>query len=80
MATILAFDRRARINADLTPDQVLRQCRLAAITRGCSSRDRQAVEDAGRKMLASGVKPHQIIEQAKFIASQLAPPTGPEAA
>lgn len=77
MGQVIPFNRAARAHADLTPDQVLRRCRIAAICSGCNNAGRAAVELASLKMIAAGVAPHRVIESAKSIATQLAKPTTP---
>lgn len=74
-AVLLMFDRAARANADLTDEQILRRCRVAAITAGCTGRNRQAVEDAAKRMLAAGgLGGHKIIQACAAIAHKLAKP------
>jgi hypothetical protein len=74
-AVLLMFDRAARVHADLDEAAVLRRCRIAAITNGCTGRNRQAVEDAAKRMLAAGVPGPKVIESCAGVARELAKPT-----
>lgn len=71
-AVVVPFDRRARVHADLTPDQVLRRCRIAAITSGCNSAQKRTVEAAGQHWLDLGIRAHDVIQRAKAMADLLA--------
>jgi hypothetical protein len=81
-AVILQFDRRARTDDVLGEEQILSRCRTAAIGQGCNGAQRAAVEQAARKWIAQkSMKPHQMIEAARKLASQMVTfPNGPSAA
>jgi hypothetical protein len=72
MSAILNFPRAQRVVADLSPDALLRRCRLAARVAGCNSVHIATVEHAAKIQLKAGGKPVSILTQARSLAKQLA--------
>lgn len=69
---VIPFDREARLYAELTPEQTVRRCRLAAVCAGCNNAQRAAIENFAWRLIGEGLDPHGVIVRARSMAELMA--------